>query len=152
MKRAVLLIALLPGLALAAGSSIYRWVDESGQVHYTQTPPPHQPSEPVRIASPQPLGPSGSATPPQATSPSEFLKKAEEADKAEAEAKAKAQQAMQEKDAKCQQAKARIEFLNAKTARRLATVNDDGSYNRMDDAEFDKRKAEAQKIADANCG
>jgi hypothetical protein len=38
------LIALIPALfvlsPLASAGSIYKWYDESGQVNYTQTPPP----------------------------------------------------------------------------------------------------------------
>jgi tetratricopeptide (TPR) repeat protein len=33
-------IASLLGLAGAAGAQAYRWVDERGGIHYTQTPPP----------------------------------------------------------------------------------------------------------------
>jgi len=36
----VVLLALLAGFAAAASAQIYRWVDQSGQVHYTNERPP----------------------------------------------------------------------------------------------------------------
>lgn len=47
MKSAVSLLILLGGLSFAAvGAELYKWVDENGVVHYSQTPPEgHQTSE-----------------------------------------------------------------------------------------------------------
>ena len=36
-RFAILLLGVVPGIAAAA---VYKWVDENGQVQYTQTPPP----------------------------------------------------------------------------------------------------------------
>lgn len=38
--RSILLLILALGIVDAQAQKIYRWVDESGQVHFTQTPPP----------------------------------------------------------------------------------------------------------------
>jgi len=35
-----LLLVMLAGMALTAAAQQYRWVDEKGRVHYTDTPPP----------------------------------------------------------------------------------------------------------------
>ncbi len=45
-------LGLTLGLMLAAGPSqaeFYKWTDESGQVHYTQTPPPKQQAEKIKV-------------------------------------------------------------------------------------------------------
>ncbi len=40
MKRALLLCLFLLPTVMASAAGVYRWVDENGTVHYTQTPPP----------------------------------------------------------------------------------------------------------------
>ena len=40
MKR-VLLLSLLLGISWVQAQSAYRWVDQEGKVHYSETVPPH---------------------------------------------------------------------------------------------------------------
>ena len=46
-----LMIPLLALSALSASAEIYKWVDEKGQVHYSDEPPPDQ-TEQARVATP----------------------------------------------------------------------------------------------------
>lgn len=40
--RRLLVLALLLGVVLPAEAQIYKWVDENGQVHFTDSPPPNR--------------------------------------------------------------------------------------------------------------
>jgi hypothetical protein len=50
--RTALLIALLLIAPLAPASGIYKWVDENGQVHYSQSAPANTPAEQMPAAPP----------------------------------------------------------------------------------------------------
>lgn len=50
--RPALLIILLLSTPLSLAGGIYKWIDENGQVHYTQTPPPNTPAEQMKGAPP----------------------------------------------------------------------------------------------------
>ena len=50
--RSVLLIILMLSAPLSLAGGIYKWIDENGQVQYTQTPPPNVPAERMKGAPP----------------------------------------------------------------------------------------------------
>ena len=50
--RPALLIILLLSAPLSLAGGIYKWIDENGQVQYTQTPPPNVPAERMKGAPP----------------------------------------------------------------------------------------------------
>jgi hypothetical protein len=52
----VLIAFSLLAFALAAFAQIYRWTDESGKVHYTDTPPPSKAKNVQKKASARPAG------------------------------------------------------------------------------------------------
>ena len=55
--RVVALLTLLATVCLAAaGSEVYKWVDEEGNVHYSDTPPENTESERVQIDAAPPPG------------------------------------------------------------------------------------------------
>ena len=47
--------------ALAAQAQLYRWTDDSGKVHYTDTPPPATAKNVQKKGSARPVGPEGPA-------------------------------------------------------------------------------------------
>lgn len=47
----IVLVVVLAVIALPANSEIYKWVDENGVTHYTQTPPQTQEAEKVGVSS-----------------------------------------------------------------------------------------------------
>ena len=58
MKLLALLLAASLAMTTAAHAEVYKWVDEDGNVHFTDTPPPKQKTEEVKIHS----GPSSSGS------------------------------------------------------------------------------------------
>jgi hypothetical protein len=40
LKRIILVLLLIDGIAAYAGGAVYKWVDEQGNVQYRDTPPP----------------------------------------------------------------------------------------------------------------
>lgn len=177
MKRFALLCLLLLTPVLALAAKVYRWVDAGGQVHYSQIPPSSGKFDAVQTGRESPIaaaeedsetgaanaededGEEATAPPARPPAPvpapvdetAKFLREAEAANKAEAEAKAKAKEERTKSEKKCTDARARLAYLDERTPRRLATTNPDGSYSRMDEGEFEKRKAAAQKEIDSNC-
>ncbi len=49
MKSTALIVLLSLALAGVANAEVYKWVDEDGNVHFTDTPPPKQETEEVKI-------------------------------------------------------------------------------------------------------
>ena len=132
---------LLLSAAVFAGN-IYRWVDAQGQVHYGETPPQ---GSPAQAQGKLHVG-AGAAAPsapvlPAASSPAV----------ASAEDSARAKAVKETKAKNCQAAKAQIEMLETKTARRILLTQKDGSVSRMTDEEFEKSMADAKKAAASNC-
>lgn len=140
MKRSKTLLLLLVALPVLAQATVYRWVDASGQVHYSQTPPPEIGAEPQRIRT-VPASPSApAAARPEAKSPPAVAKPA--AAEVDLEARAK----------RCSEARERIAYLEAKTARRLGVEQPDGSLARMTEEQFEERLKAAREAVTGNCG
>lgn len=61
-----LLIPVVAGLLAGplGAAEVYKWVDENGVVHYTDTPPERQQAEPVEISPP-----AATTSPPEASAP-----------------------------------------------------------------------------------
>ena len=137
-----LVVATLP---LAAGAQAYRWVDEKGQVHYSQVPPTGRESRSV-----------GPPPPPSAAPNQESLNRSLAAENEAApkhqEETAGAAQAKAQREEQCRQAREQLAFMDAKTARRLGTTDAQGNVSRVTEEEFQGRRAELQKAADERCG
>ncbi|HEY7757816.1 MAG TPA: DUF4124 domain-containing protein [Burkholderiales bacterium] len=158
-------IATLALLALALpawGREMYKWVDESGKVHYSDQPPPANARQQKTI---QPKVPAQNAAPPaattegQAAAPAPKAKTAGELDmefrkrRAEAaEAEAKRQQETQaaaEKQRNCEAAKARVAVLQ--TGGRITKASPTGEQVYLGDKEIAYELIEAQKVVDSWC-
>ena len=144
MKRLgfFLVCSLLP--ILAAGQA-YRWVDDKGQVHYSQVPPPDRKAEPV-----------GPPPPPSANPNQDALNQSmAEGKEGEADRQKEADRAFQQQAnlaTQCRQARENLAYMEAKTARRLGTTDDKGNVARVTEEEFQARRAELQKIINESCG
>lgn len=136
----LLVLGVLPSLTMA---QTYRWVDEKGQLHYTQTPPVNRKYDVI--------GPA----PPPSTSNQEDLNKSLEKDIKERpkqqEAAAKAEQEQAKRQEACKKAIEQLAYLEARTARRLSTTDAQGNYSRMTEEQFQERRAAEQKRIDENC-
>ena len=143
MSRIGWFIALLL-LPLAAAAQVYRWVDDKGRVHYSQTPPTGRDSKPV-----------GPAPPPAAAPNQESLNRSLSEDKQGAakrgdDAEDAAQvQALREQQ--CRQAREQLAFLESKTAVRLTTTDETGKVSRTTDEQYQQRRAELQKAVASEC-
>lgn len=143
MKRAWLLLVLaaLPSLAAA---QTYRWVDETGQLHYTQTPPVNRQYDVI-----------GPAPPPSASNQDDLNKNLEQDIKdrpKQQEEAAKAEQQQVKRQESCKKAMEQLAYLESRTARRLSTTDAQGNVSRLTEEQFQERRtAEQQKIKD-NCG
>lgn len=124
----------------AAAGTVYKWKDASGQVHYTQTPPPEgavrEPVQRSAQADVQPGVTLNAPNPPAApakaaTAPGE--KAAAPIETAEAKA------------TRCAQARERLSFLEERTAYRLMVEQPDGSSARMTEEEFQQRLGKARE-------
>lgn len=153
-------ILLLPALTLA-DSTVYRWTDAAGQLHFSQTPPAvgnkYEIIQGRRAASITPAvaadnsGGAGPTSDEVRTREQEFIKNAEAERNAKSEAKAKEKAAREQAKAKCSAARERVTFLEERTSRRLVTMAEDGNYARMPEDEFLKRLDAAKKEVSDNC-
>lgn len=151
-KVSLLLLSLicLPLLA-QADTTAYRWVDGAGQVHFSQVPPPSGKYDIIRsTGAAQPSAGGGDSTGINADT-QKFIEDAEAERKAKTEAKAKAKEEKAMAEKKCGEARARHQFLEERTARRLAAPSADGNLERLPEDEFLKRLDAAQKEIDSNC-
>lgn len=144
----LLLVACLPFILYSSAglsASIYRWVDSSGVVHYTQSPPEH--------ARYQRINPN--VAPPTSAPGVAGMEKLSQSYDAHNAAQNKAQQAALKAKAdsaeQCAKARQRISLLQTATAHRLFVTGADGQRQRMTQPEFEKRLKQAQARADASC-
>lgn len=143
----LVLPSLLQSGAVVAAERVYRWVDGNGQVHYAGQRPATGPYEVIEKSA----GGPASGAENDAGDVKKFLQNAEAANKATAEEKSRRQAVQAEAQAACDQARRRLAFLDERTARRLAVENPDGTVARMDDTEFEQRRAATRKNIDAHC-
>jgi hypothetical protein len=133
----------LTAIPLLATAQVYRWVDDRGQVHYSQVPPPGREARPI-----------GPPPPPQAApnqdSLNQSLKDAADAapqKKAEADRLAQTQANLEEY---CRQLREQLAYLDAKTARRLGTTDEQGNVARVTEEQFQQRRNELlQKLGES---
>jgi uncharacterized protein DUF4124 len=135
-----LVMALVPALA---GAEAYRWVDEKGQVHYSQVPPPGKKAEPVAPAA-------GPAAAPNQESLNKSLTESKAAEGQRQQDADRAFQQQANRDAQCNQAREQLAYMDAKTSRRLGTTDEQGNVSRVTEEQFQARRAELQQILN-NC-
>ena len=140
---AILLLGALPGVAAAA---VYKWVDENGQVQYTQTPPPGG----VEATELKP--PPGPADEDGAIERQETLQKAlderrESRDESARKAGEDADYARQKAE-RCEAAKHRLQQAEYP---RTNFIEPDGSERRATEEERQQQTQEAQKQVEEFC-
>lgn len=146
-----LLLILLAGFSTAVcAGGIYKWVDEKGNVHYSQDPQ-HQSAQQMQLKIPK----SSSTSTGQETAPAT----AQDANKDDGEQKEGQNEAVKEADAKkqeqetrkknCQIAMQRMAGINA--GGRLYEVDEKGERHYWDDSTRKAKLAEAQSNVDEWC-
>ena len=149
MKRS--LIAVVTVLALASvpslfAATIYKWVDESGTVHYGERPPEGVDAEPVSVGS------SGSVSGGDPYAETRADQAAQKAATAERMAETGAVMEQQQQDrlaAACAAQKARLEQLIPRP--KVLLQNPDGTTRMLGDQERLDMIEESQKFIDENC-
>lgn len=158
MKRILAVATLCTLVPWAQAQQLYKWVDESGKVHYSDQPPPKnarstrtidRPRAPVAAA---PSGEAGQETakPPKTAAEQEMEFRKRRVEAAEAEAKRQQEaQASAERQRNCQQARNRVTALER--GGRITKQGADGEQYFLEDAEIARELVEARKVADSWC-
>ena len=135
----------LAGTPLLVAAEVYRWVDDRGQVHYSQVPPPGRDAQAIG----PPAAPQAA---PNQDSLNQSLKDANAAEpkkKAEADRVAQTQANLEEY---CKQLREQLAYLDAKTARRLGTTDEKGNVSRVTEEQFQERRNELLQKLGESCG
>ena len=128
----------------AAAQTMYKWVDEKGVTHFTDSPPPEGTPKAEKIEV-KPTPPSGPVTSPADYRKKELetrgdrLQKEQEAKKAEADA----QRSTQERAARCRDAQSQLQVLRMQ--RPVFQTNEKGERVFLEDKD---RQAEIDKWQD----
>lgn len=147
MSRPRLLLALASlSLVQPAFATAYKWVDENGETHYSQSPPTAVKTEVIKT----PTGPAATPAVPKAPgAPAAKAPVSDSAAKPTPDAKAKAEDAAVRAE-NCASARKNLEVLN--NAPRVTIKDQNGLYHRLNDDERKARSVEAQKRIDEFCG
>ncbi len=145
--RALLIVAVANaiGSTISAAGEIYKWRDENGKVHYSNTPPPGGGSEVIQQAPP----------PKDAGKPNERLQKElkafDERYKKRKEAEDARHTAKQDQAIRMHNCSAAKQNLANLENRGRAMVKEGDSYTRLSEAERQRKINEAKKRMEENC-
>lgn len=145
MMRPVLLLLCLC-IPLAAAAEIYKWTDGSGQIHYSDQPPPDQAQ--VIKAAPVPSPEAGAAQRALAEKDLAFKKRQEDAAKAKEKADADAQ-AARIKQEDCERARRNLATMDQSGP--IYTGGAYGQRNYITDQQRADARADAEKFIAENC-
>jgi len=171
MRLVFSLLCLICGLCWsAANAEMYRWVDEKGKVHYTDTPPPaniknRRTLKPAaRAPAPPPAAPADSAAaagldakgkpadsgtaPPPLDKEQSFRKRRQEKEEAQKKAEQE-QQEKKDKAAACERAKGALRSLE--DGGRVVKYDAAGERSFLGDDERRREIAAARRDADTWC-
>jgi hypothetical protein len=150
-------LAVIPGWAIS--QTLYRWVDEKGTTHYSETPPAGRRSTPLTI----PSTPDGSSSPPAKPAKTtdqleEEFQRRQKARNAEAERQKRALEAAEAKERRakqrCAEAQARIDTLHAQRRAQRAWDEHRVIATERSNRAFEERGQELNrlgKFVDENC-
>ena len=157
MISRALWLALMSAILFLSGvvhADLYRWVDENGKVHYTDTPPPSNARKSKRIQAPAGGGTSADVEDRAQEAPSYVEKEAEfrkrQAEKAEQQAvRDREKQEAEARKSNCEAARSQLAGLQA--GGRIARYNAQGERVILDEQEIQAGIANAQKEINAAC-
>ncbi len=147
-SRGTLLCVTL-GMALASPgllAEMYKWIDDEGQVQYSQSPPPGRPAETIK---PPPKVDSKAAREKLKQQLQDFELRGDKRQE-QAEADQKTQEQAGERKAACDTARERLAKLEGKP--RILQYAEDGSSKRLTEEERQADIAEARKQVEKHCG
>ena len=146
--RALALVAVLAILP-AGAQTMYKWVDEKGVTHFSESPPPDAKTEKKATkVTPKVVPPSGGGSyDPNAWKGKEAEARKRSVDKGQQE-QAEAKDAAQRAET-CNRARSRLSFLQ--NTHVIYRDNPDGSRTFMEDKQRDAEIARAKEVADQAC-
>jgi hypothetical protein len=143
----------LTAIAVSATADMYKWVDESGEIHYSDQPPPPNAKLKEHVKAPPPAQPGSNATPaaaPNSTAEQDmaFRKRQAERDKAEAAQQAKLEDAETARR-NCEQARNNLAGLQARS--HATKYGPNGEIVYLTDEEIASAIVEAQTVMNSWC-
>lgn len=146
-KKALLLGAMMLAASLSAHAAFYKWVDENGVTHFSESPPPTGHYEEMRSPSPaaetdtqQPSAESPPGTQDSADTQPPATRQGDDKEQAKVQAA---------RDLNCQLAKERLTVLEGHD--RIRYTETDGSVRLLSDAEKQAKLNEARKMMEDMC-
>jgi hypothetical protein len=152
MKSRILLTLLLAGMALGVNAGqVYKWVDASGKVHYTDQPGPGDAGgKQVNVDVSSAPSVVGEKSAPQSLAEKERDARKRKSGEDEAKVK-KEKEAADKKTRESNCARARESLRTLELGGRLTHYDESGELVVMDDAARQQSAAEAQKDIDSWC-
>lgn len=138
----IFIFTLLVSTSLYAGT--YKWIDEDGNVVYSQRPPPSGQFESIRVKPPSRKSSAGNNA---SQSSSQFLKNAEDKRKNDKKLKAEQINAAKIRTENCQAAKKQFEFYTVYRSMK----GQDGEYRRITSDEREKNLQQARQAIKDFC-
>lgn len=139
------LLSLL--ISFSASAEIFKWVDENGQTHYSQSPPESGEAETIDVPPPPPIAPESDNNEVDA-----LIEKQQADEQAELEAQEKAEQEA-EREAQlatnCQVATDNLRGYQNNPGRRV--IDEDGNAARLSEEERQQKIQELQDKIDLYC-
>lgn len=141
------LLTLLLFLPLTAAAVIYKWVDEDGNINYSEAPPPNIAATRLKAPPPPPVDPD-QAMQALRDRAKAFDERRENRHKS-AEELAENKQTAEKKQQRCAQLKKNLDTLNAHT--RIQKQNEKGEYVALDDQQRLNSIEETKKRIKEEC-
>lgn len=149
-----MLVLVLPLLALATmGATIYRWVDENGVTHYSETPPQHKAQE-IQVEPTPPVGPQSGTPAAKSWQEQELEFQKRHAERQEATRKQEEQEAATRREALARKQRCLIARQNLHTLqmqRAVYSINEKGERVFLDDAARSAEIARMKKEVESFC-
>jgi hypothetical protein len=142
-------IAVAMALAILPAHAIYKWVDEKGVTHFSETPPPD--GRKAEKLQPKVVPPSGPVAPPPDWRQREQESKARaiERNQADDAARARSQKQAAERADTCQRARRRLALLSEKVP--VYSRNERGERTYIEDADREVEIGRMRQAIEANC-
>jgi len=146
MRHLTLALLLLTS-CLASAEQVYKWVDESGTVHFAEQPPRDREYETINVRSLAPAEPAESASRQQATQQADNA--AEQQQRLTRPGTEITTEDPEKVAENCARARRNIEVINAR--RRVMVEGEDGDQRRMSDEERMQLLEESRAYIADNC-
>jgi hypothetical protein len=148
MRRLGLLLLLLPLAFAAVSQPMYKWVDEKGVTHYSETPPPDGKAQKVEV---KPSGPAGGAAAPENWKQRELDARQKRLERGQREEKEKAEEhnASATRTNRCNRARRGLQVLERQVP--VYEFNDKNEKVYITDEDRAREIEEWKKIIRENC-